>query len=213
MYIFKSCFLFLLVAAVAPLAAEEHRQHGVHEHGVGTLNLAQDGTELHIELDSPAINIVGFEQAPNSEQDHQALQSALARLRDGKALFVLPETAGCRLMSAEVETPLENHREDKAHPGDAHDEEHQKAHIQEGEHHDGTDHGEGEHGQGHVLAAEHADIDAAWFFSCEHPDRLDGISVRLFEAFPRTQALQVQYVTEKQQGAARVNPSHPELRF
>ena len=60
---------FLLFAGIlsSTLFAQEHRQHGSHQHGVGRLNLAQEDTEIRLELDSPAANIVGFEYAPSSE--------------------------------------------------------------------------------------------------------------------------------------------------
>lgn len=214
MHVFKSFSLLLLVGTVLPALADEHRQHGAHEHGVGVLNIAQEGTGLHIELDSPAVNIVGFEHAPNSEQDHKALESALERLRDGTALFVLPGEAGCRLVNADATTPLTGSEEGEARPVDTHDDQHHKAHHEEGEHHDGYEHGgeEGDHEEGHKHE-EHADVDAAWHFTCEQPDRLDRIGVRLFDVFPSTQRLQVQYITKKQQGAASLNASQPEVRF
>lgn len=215
MHVFKSFCQLLLAGTMLPALAEEHRQHGAHEHGVGILNIAQEGTGLQIELDSPAVNIVGFEHAPNGEEEHEALDSELVRLRDGAALFILPVEAGCRLVSVDVKTPLAGHEGGEAHSVDAHDDEHQAAHHEKGEHRDGHDHAgkEGEHEEGHEHEAAHADIDAAWRFICEHPDMLDGISVRLFDVFPRTQRLQVQYITEKQQGAASLDASQPELRF
>jgi hypothetical protein len=202
MYIFKSFCLLLMAGILSPVLAEEHRQHGAHEHGVGILNIAQEGVELHIELDTPAVNIVGFEHVPNNEEEHEALENALERLRDGAALFVFPEEADCRLLSADAKTPLADHEGGEAHPVDTHDDEQHEAHHEEDEHHDGHDH-----------EAAHADIDAAWYFTCEHSDRLDRIGVRLFDVFPRTQRLQVQYITEKQQGAASLNAAQPELRF
>lgn len=192
MYVYKSFYLSLLLAgAVVPVLADEHRHHGAHEHGVGTLNIAQEGSGLQIELESPAVNIVGFEHAPNSEEEHEALESALKKLKDGVAFFVLSEEAGCRLVSADVETPLAGH--------DDHDHDEEDHHDHEGEEHE------------HESA--HADIDAAWQFTCEHPEMLNGVNVHLFDAFPKTQRLNVQYITEKQQGAASLDASHREVRF
>lgn len=210
MHVFKSFCLLLLAGTLLPVLADEHRQHGAHEHGVCSLNIAQDGTGLQIELDSPAVNIVGFEHAPSSEEEHEALESALERLRDGAALFILSGEAGCRLVSADAKTPLADHEAGEAHPVDSHDDEHHEAHQEEREHHDGH---EQEHEEGHEHEETHADIEAAWRFSCGHPEMLDRIGVRLFDVFPRMQRLQVQYITEKQQGAASLNASQPELRF
>lgn len=203
MHVFNSIGLLLLAGAALPALAGEHRHHGAHEHGVGRLDIAQEGVELAISLDGPAVNIVGFEHAPNSDEDHKTLDNALARLRDGAALFVFPSEAACRLVDADVETPLAEHEEVEAHHDDAHHEAHQ----------DDRDDHEHEHEEAHEHEATHADIEAAWRFTCDRPDRLDRIDVRLFDAFPSTQRLQVQYITDKQQGAASLNAAQPELRF
>ena len=62
---------------------KEHRQHDSHVHGIASMNLALEGDEVHIELDSPAANIVGFEHAPSSKADHAAVDKAVAMLNDG----------------------------------------------------------------------------------------------------------------------------------
>ncbi len=86
--------LVLLSAGSTPLLlADEHHQHGAHEHGVGILDVAQQGAALHIELENPAVNIVGFEHAPKNKEDHETIERALARLRDGAGLFALTEAA------------------------------------------------------------------------------------------------------------------------
>jgi ABC-type Zn2+ transport system substrate-binding protein/surface adhesin len=113
-------------------------------------------------------------------------------------------------VSADAKTSLSDHEEDEARHADSVTGEHHEAHPEEHEHHDGH---EREVEEDHQHEEAHADIDATWRFSCEQPDMLDRISVRLFDVFPRTQRLQVQYITEKQQGAASLNAAQPELRF
>jgi len=196
MQVFKHSLLLLLAVIVLPLSAEERRHHDAHEHGAGKLDIAREGTELHIGLDSPAANIVGFEHAPASAADHQALKKALARLKDGAGLFRLPDAAGCRLVDADITTPLQDHDEPP----------HREAGEHAGEHHAHED--SHEHG-----GETHADITAAWHFSCAHPEKLDKVIVKLFEVFPMTERLQVQYITGKQQGAAVLSASQPAVRF
>jgi len=84
----------------------QHRQHGAHVHGIAALNLALEGQEVHIELDSPAANTVGFEHAPSSEADHSALDKAVATLKDGDRLFRFNAEAGCRMEKAGVTSAL-----------------------------------------------------------------------------------------------------------
>jgi hypothetical protein len=172
---------------------QEHRQHGAHEHGVGTMNIAREGKEVHIELDSPAANIVGFEHAPKTEADLDTLEDALARLRNGTRLFLFPDAAGCDLVDADVDTPLKEHEngEEAYHTEEHHA--HEDSHEHQGE--------------------RHADITATWHFSCAHPEVLERVSVQLFEAFPMTERLLVQFITGKRQGAAELSASQPDLRL
>jgi hypothetical protein len=180
--------LLLALGASAPLLAQEQRHHEAHEHGVGQLNIAVEGTEIHLDLDSPAMNIVGFEHAPSTEADHQALAQAIARLKDGEQLFSFPSEAGCRLAAVTVQTPLLDHD-----GGEVHGKEESAGH----EHHGET----------------HADIIAEYRFTCAHPDKLGQVTVELFRLFPATERLKVQFITETRQGGAELNASNPVLSF
>jgi hypothetical protein len=197
-----------LLALVAPWASagekhthdhdhdSERRQHGAHVHGIATLNLALEGREVHIEFDSPAANIVGFEHAPSSQADLATLNKAVAMLKDGDRLFRFNAAAGCEMEQATVTSALLD-EQGKMHSGD-HDHEKKHGHAEE-EH---ADHG-----------ATHADIEAAYHFECKRPDKLTQLSVELFEAFPGTGKLNVQYIIENKQGAAELTPAGHVIRF
>jgi hypothetical protein len=169
-----------------PLAVEhdhEHRQHGAHVHGVAALNLALEGNEVQIEFDSPAANIVGFEHAPSSPDDHAALDKAVATLEDGDTLFRFNADAGCRMETATVTSDMldGNHAE---HDGHAHDE-----------------------------SETHSDIEAAYHFECDAPDKLTRLTIEVFEAFPGMEEIKVQYVIERKQGAAALTAKDYVVRF
>lgn len=83
-----------------------HSHHRAHEHGVGLLNVAVEGRELHIVLESPAMNIVGFEHQPRNDKQRKAVAQATARLNEGVKLFITPGEAACTLAEAEVESGL-----------------------------------------------------------------------------------------------------------
>ncbi|MFO1427935.1 MAG: DUF2796 domain-containing protein [Steroidobacteraceae bacterium] len=53
-----------LVAARLALSADELAAQHVHQHGHVTANVALDGSRLTLEIEVPAINVVGFERAP-----------------------------------------------------------------------------------------------------------------------------------------------------
>ncbi len=176
---------------------DEHRQHGSHVHGIASMNLALEGDEVHIELDSPAANIVGFEHAPSSDADHAALDKAVAMLKDGDKLFEFNESAGCSLEKAHIESALleeeHGHEEHDKHEHDKH--EHDK-------------HGHDEHEE-----EVHSDIEVVYHFECAKPGKLSQLTVELFEAFPGMEKLNVQYVIENKQGAAELTSSSHVIKF
>ena len=181
---------------------QEHRRHDAHVHGIAALNLALDGEEVHIELDSPAANIVGFEHAPSSEADYAALDKAVAALKIGDQLFRFNDEAGCRKEKAMVKSALleEEH-------ADHHD------HEEKGEHghekHEHEEHGHDEH-EGEET---HSDIEAVYHFECAKPGKLTQLTVELFEAFPATEELNVQYIIESKQGARELTAKDHVVKF
>lgn len=193
----------VLTIPVTSLAEEhehehEHRQHDAHVHGIAGLNLALEGDEVHIELDSPAANIVGFEHAPSSEADHAALDKAVVILKDGNRLFKFNDAAGCKMEKAHIESGLleEEHAEHADKDGGEH------AHEAKHEHEEHEDEHEG-----------HADIEAAYHFECDAPGNIQQLSVELFEAFPATDKLKVQYIIESRQGAVELTPTSHVVKF
>jgi hypothetical protein len=171
-------------------AHDEHRQHGAHVHGIGRLNIVLEGSEVHIELESPAANIVGFEHQPKSAEDRAALERAVKTLRDGDRLFLFSRDAGCRQEKAVVESGLlegaDKDHHDHGHEHGARDKDHEAA---------------------------HADIRVEYHFECSRADRVEQLTVELFEAFPGTERLDVQYVIGSRQGAAELNSARHLLRF
>lgn len=67
--------------------------------------------------------------------------------------------------------------------------------------------------EGKAGAEAHIDIDAEYRFECAEPDRLFQIELGLFDVFPATLSLQVQFVGPKGQGAAELTAASPMLRF
>jgi len=76
-----------------------------HEHGSARLDVAVDGNRLHIALQSPLDNLVGFEHAPRNERQRRALAQMDATLRDAQRLFKPDPAARCRADHVEVEHP------------------------------------------------------------------------------------------------------------
>ena len=87
-------------------AHEEHASLDAHEHGVASLNVALDGQTLEIQLQSPAMNLVGFEHEAKSDADKAKVAAARQHLEQPQALFALPIEAKCALQDSELDSPL-----------------------------------------------------------------------------------------------------------
>ncbi len=87
-------------------AHEEHASLDAHEHGVASLNVALDGQTLEIQLQSPAMNLVGFEHEAKSDADKAKVTAARQHLEQPQALFALPIEAKCALRDSELDSPL-----------------------------------------------------------------------------------------------------------
>jgi hypothetical protein len=190
--------LLALPFALLPLAAAQaHDDHkhgslGKHEHGVATLNVALEGSTLEIELQSPAMNIVGFEHAASSEADKKTVAAARALLEKPQALFSLPAAAGCSLSENEVRSPLFGNAEaDHDH-----------------------DHDHDEHADGDEHHHEHSDIDADYSFTCKQPGELKTLDLSAFyKQFPATQKINVQLIGPSGQQGVESTPANPRLSF
>ena len=87
----------------------DHDQHGslgAHEHGVASLNVALDGNTLELELDTPAMNLVGFEHAASSDADKAKVAAVRQQLEQPLALFGLAQDAGCSESAKDLQSPL-----------------------------------------------------------------------------------------------------------
>ena len=102
-------------------AHEEHASLDAHEHGVASLNVALDGQTLEIQLQSPAMNLVGFEHEAKSEADKATVAAAHQHLEQPQALFALPIEAKCALQDSELDSPLfGGHAHDEHEHADEH---------------------------------------------------------------------------------------------
>ncbi|WP_051304682.1 ZrgA family zinc uptake protein [Chitinilyticum litopenaei] len=97
---------FILIACIAissQVYAGKPHQHAAHQHGVATLDVASDGTTLHIALDSPADNLLGFEHAPKTPAQKAELEQLGKQLARATTLLDIP--AGCTASAGQVALP------------------------------------------------------------------------------------------------------------
>lgn len=183
-------FATLLLAA-APLAAQDaaqpFKQEGKHVHGQVTLNLALENDVLAVEIEAPAINVVGFERAPRDAAEQQAVRDAAAWLGGGRALLGVPAAAGCRRIEASVTAPEWSAAEGK----DSGKHDHSHDHDHDHDH----DHGDEAHA--------HADYLATASYRCAKPEALAWIEVWALRQLRDVTEATVNVVTPQVQKSVR----------
>ena len=213
----------MFVAGAAFAASEDgHREHGAHEHGRGTLDVAVEGEELVVELRMPAVNVVGFEHAPGTDAEREAVRQALARFKDPAAVLVPSPDAECE--PERVETgfpgmgpggPREHHDEDEHEHKHEHDDDGEAGDKDEDEHHGHDEHDDDEHHDdehepgepGMDSGAEaHSELHATYHFHCHAPERLDRIQVHVFELLHDAEEIEVRVVTPMLQKSMDLHP-------
>jgi hypothetical protein len=190
--------IWIAVALSAPAsgagvgAAEPvHRQHGAHVHGEARLDVALEGDKLVLQLETPAVNVVGFEHPPASPEESGAVERATRLLKDGATLFVPAPEAKCRLADAKVTS--EGMEAGAGVTAEADPDERDEDADHEGHH--------------------HAEFQAEYHFACDAPDRLDSLEVRLFAPFPGTHKVHVQLVTPRMQAASDLTADDTRMKF
>ncbi|EZP68658.1 DUF2796 domain-containing protein [Pseudomonas sp. RIT357] len=189
----------LLPLAIAHAAEDhdhdhEHGSLGAHEHGVGRLNAVLDGQTLELELDSPAMNLVGFEHVATTAADKAKVAAARKQLENPAALFNLPKAAGCVISSQELNSPLFGDKPEADHDDDDHD-------------HEAKD---GAHEHHH----DHSEIHAHYQFTCATPTALSNLDLtQVFKTFPATQKIQVQLIGPSGQQGVDATATAATLKF
>ena len=91
-----------LAFVAAPAIAEE-----AHEHGHAELMLVIEGNAGELEIEIPAIDVVGFEREAANDDEQAAVAAALETLGDFAGLFELTAKAGCSASESEAEFEIE----------------------------------------------------------------------------------------------------------
>jgi len=158
---------------------------GAHVHGSGELRVAVEKSQLTVEFRSPLNNLVGFEHAPRTDAQRAAIKAMTASLNRPDTLLKLPKAAACTAAPVRIESPLDA---PAAAPKSAKPA--RKGHDD-----------------------DHAELTATFRFDCTNMHALDSIEVALFDAFPRTTAIQAQVIGPRGQSAQRLTPKRRTIRL
>jgi hypothetical protein len=190
----------LIPVIVAPALAAERREAGRHEHGTSELRVAIDGGDVEVELEGPAANFIGFEHQPSTAAEQQALDAALATLREPGQLLGWPAAAGCQLVSADVTPPDYGEAGDEGHHDDGDEDDH------------GDDHDADEH-DAHAGDGGHSEFAALYVYRCSSPGALDALRVLVLERFPGTSRLNASVAGPGGQAGATLTPAAVVLKL
>ncbi|SDV11709.1 DUF2796 domain-containing protein [Pseudomonas mucidolens] len=173
----------------------QHASLGAHEHGVGHLNAVLEGQSLELELESPAMNLVGFEHQATTDADKAKVVAARKQLEQPLVLFSLPQAAGCVISTQELNSPLFGDKPDADHDHDDHATDGKGAAAEE-PHHD------------------HSEIHAHYQFTCATPTALKNLDLaNLFKTFPATRKIQVQLIGPSGQQGVEATSAATTLKF
>ena len=135
-----------------------------HVHGVIELGIVVEGGTVAVSLDAPLSDVVGFEHAPENDEQLELVRQAAAMLSNPDAMFGLADSASCRISHTSIDGPaylMQHLAEDDAGSAES-DHDHHDAHDSHGSEADHDDHADSadhdDHGD-HEDSGDHDDHD------------------------------------------------------
>ena len=182
--VFFLCLLYVLLLPMIPFVYA----HEAHEHGAAQLNIAVDGAQVSISLESPLANLLPFEHIPTTAEQKKQVKNMARRMRQAATLFQLTPAAECRFVMATLASDkLDAELLDPTIPLES-------ARADEGKAQSGK--------EKKTAKEEHGDLDANFSFICAKPNDLNSVDIRLFAVWPNLEKIEVRAATPKGQRAA-----------
>lgn len=174
--IFLGCISSAAMAETDHNHEGEHRDVEAHQHGIAELNWVMEGQKISVSLQSPAMNMLGFEHRPRNKHENQQLSLLLTTLtRPDKVIEFIG--GQCTLSSVNITNPFAVEVSDEK-----------------------LDHGSTEE-RDH----EHNDIIVAYNFLCQQPLKLETLNIKLFDTFAGFELIHAQWIVNDIQGGATFN--------
>ena len=194
------------MAAFPGPAVAQAKAQASHEHGVARLRVAVEGELLELRLEAPLHSLLGFESAPRTARQRQAVRDMAAQLRQPQLLFVPSVEAACSPTAVELESPALD-------PGLLAPVGSPAASAAAG--------ATAGAGAGRAAPAanpgprgqEHAELAAVVAFRCAKPQSLTGLQVKLFAAFAGLAQVDAEIATTKGESGARLSPNRTGLSW
>jgi hypothetical protein len=184
----------LLLISIAGSSRTLAQSADSHVHGNAELNVVLMGQQLQVEFVSPAINLLGFERPPNTDEETATLNNTIEQLQRGGWLIEAIPTA-CQLSTEEFEAPVYDE-----HDSSEHDHEHESSeHDHE---HESSDH----------HAEAHSNFRVTYLYDCDSAPRKQ-LKMLAFDHYSGIETLTVQWIADQKQGYARLNRDNPVLNL
>jgi hypothetical protein len=95
-----------LLLISSPVLAQDHHGHGhAHVHGVAKLEVAVEGADINLHLESPLEGVLGFEHAPGNDKERAIVAQMRKTMANGGTLFAPTTAAQCKFVESKVEAP------------------------------------------------------------------------------------------------------------
>ena len=176
-----------------------------HVHGVVELGIVVEGGMVAVTLNAPLSDVVGFEHAPENDEQLELVRQAAAMLSDPDAMFGLADSASCRISGTSIDGPAyvtQHLAEDNAGPAD-HDDDHHDTHDSHGGEDDHADHDEHADHDDHADSGDHDDhdseqheeVNASYEWECGNVSALESLALRFTEGFAGVETIEIQILT------------------
>ena len=86
-----------------------------HVHGEAVLEVVIDDAGALLRFEAPAIDIVGFEYLPKTDEEQQAIDAKITLLGTMSSVAIMSEAAGCVLAEVHVDFEAEEHEGEVEH--------------------------------------------------------------------------------------------------
>jgi hypothetical protein len=191
-----SILLLSLLASQASFQTLASETLDSHEHGSASLLIAIDNNMISIRFESPAVNIIGFEYQPSSEEQLAMITAAKNKLSNFDTSYKLQGEPDCLVLGSSASWVSE-HDDHSEHGNDIAETKHddhsehgtdivETAHDDHSEHQDDiveTKHDDHSGHENDTMKAEHAEFLVEFELQCERVDNLTAIDVPLLAQF------------------------------
>lgn len=175
----------LVMTAAAIFSANAAAKEAAHVHGLMRMNVAVQAQTLTVQIEAPLDSLLGFEHAPRTAAQKAAADALIKSLNEDRSLVRPAAAANCSPTKTVVDAAVLKPADKVA------------AAKKDGQKPD----------------SEHADIDISYEFNCAQVDKLDTLTLGLFDAFKRLQKVEAQVVTAAGQSKQTMTRAQPVLKL